>query len=263
MNYTLQEWLNLALRWMHVFAGIMWVGATYYFTWLDRRFHTTDPEEVWMVHSGGFYMVKKTKSPSPSNTLHWFKWEAAMTWLSGMLLLILVYYLGGALVDGEPGKPPFAIAASYGIGVLFVGWIVYDFLWISPLAKHESAAIVISFALLMGVAWWLPHVMSNRAAFLHVGALMGTLMANNVWSRIIPAQKKMVAVAREGGTPDPILAERAKFRSKHNTYLVIPVVMMMISNHYPVALYGRSDNWIVLGALTLVGWAVAHIVRKQ
>ena len=105
MNYTLQEWLNLAFRWIHVFAGIMWVGATYYFTWLDRRFHTTDPDQVWMVHSGGFYVVNKTKSPSPSHTLHWFKWEAAFTWMSGLLLLILVYYFGGALVDGEPGKP--------------------------------------------------------------------------------------------------------------------------------------------------------------
>jgi uncharacterized membrane protein len=186
-----------------------------------------------------------------------------MTWLSGMLLLILVYYLGGALVDGEPGKPSFPVAAAIGIGTLFVGWIIYDVLWLSPLAKNEPVAIAISFALLMGVAWWLPHVMSNRAAFLHVGALLGTLMANNVWSRIIPAQKKMVAAAREGGTPDPVLAERAKFRSKHNTYMVIPVVMMMISNHYPIALLGQSHNWIVLGALTLVGWVVAHIIRKQ
>jgi uncharacterized membrane protein len=146
---------------------------------------------------------------------------------------------------------------------MFIGWIVYDLLWLSPLAKNEPVAIVISFGLLVAVSWWLPHVMSNRAAYIHVGALLGTLMANNVWTRIIPAQKKMVAAARDGGVPDPILAERAKFRSKHNTYLVIPVVMMMISNHYPVALYGRADNWIVLSILTLVGWGVAHIVRKQ
>jgi len=263
MNYTLQEWLNLAIRWTHVFSGIMWVGATYYFTWLDRRFHTTDPDEVWMVHSGGFYVVKKAKKPSPSHTLHWFKWEAAITWLSGWLLLILVYYMGGALIDGDPGKPSFAVAATIGIGVMILGWIVYDLLWISPLAKNEPLAIVISFGLLVALAWWLPQVMSNRAAFLHVGAVLGTLMANNVWQRIIPAQKIMVAAAREGREPDPVLAERAKFRSKHNTYLVIPVVMMMISNHFPVALYGRNDNWIVLSVLTLVGWGIAHIIRKQ
>jgi uncharacterized membrane protein len=263
LSYTVQEWINLALRWTHVFAGIMWVGATYYFTWLDRRFHTSDPDEVWMVHSGGFYRVTKTKTPSPSHTLHWFKWEAAMTWMSGLPLLILVYYAGGLLVDGEPGKPSFAIAATIGMAVIFVGYKIYDLLWLSPLAKNEPAAIVISFALLMGLAWWLPRVMSNRAAFMHVGALLGTIMAANVWERIIPAQKKMVAAAREGREPDQKLAERAKFRSKHNTYIVIPVVLIMISNHYPIATYGHQYNWIVLGALTLVGWGVAHLIRKQ
>ncbi len=263
MSYTFQEWLNLALRWTHVFAGIMWVGATYYFTWLDRRFHTSDPDEVWMVHSGGFYRVTKTKTPSASHTLHWFKWEAAMTWMSGLPLLILVYYAGGLLVDGEPGKPSFAIAATIGMAVIFVGYKIYDVLWLSPLAKNGPLAIVISFALLMGLAWWLPHVMSSRAAFMHVGALLGTIMAANVWERILPAQKKMVAAAREGREPDPILAERAKFRSKHNTYIVIPVVLIMISNHYPIATYGHQYNWMILGALTLVGWGVAHVIRKQ
>jgi uncharacterized membrane protein len=263
MNYTLQEWISLAIRWTHVFAGIMWVGATYYFTWLDRRFHTTDPDQVWMVHSGGFYVVNKTSKPSPTHTLHWFKWEAAMTWLSGIPLLILVYYAGGLLVDGEPGKPPFAVAAAIGIGVLIVGWIVYDMLWLSPLAKNEAVAITISFALLVALAWWLPRVMSPRAAFMHVGALLGTCMAANVWMRILPAQRKMVAAVRDGREPDQTLADRAKFRSRHNTYLVIPVVMMMISNHYPIATYGNQYNWIVLAVLTLVGWAVAHVIRKQ
>ena len=259
-NYTIQEWLNLALRWTHVFAGIMWVGATYYFTWLDRRFHTTDPDQVWMVHSGGFYVVEKTKLPSPTHTLHWFKWEAAMTWLSGVPLLILVYYVGGLLVD-DPAQ--FNTAAAIGIGVIFAGWIVYDLLWLSPLAKVEPLAIAISYALIVALAWWLPHVMSNRAAFMHVGAVLGTLMAFNVWMRIIPAQKRMVAAAREGREIDQKLADRAKFRSKHNTYMVIPVVMIMISNHFPTTTYGNQYNWIVLGALTLVGWMVAHIIRKQ
>jgi uncharacterized membrane protein len=263
LSYTAQEWLNLALRWTHVFAGIMWVGATYYFTWLDRRFHTTDPDQVWMVHSGGFYVVNKTGSPSPTHTLHWFKWEAAMTWLSGFPLLILVYYMGGLLVDNEPGKPSFAVAAAIGIGTFIVGWIVYDLLWLSPLAKNEPVAIVISYALIVALAWWLPRVMSNRAAFLHVGAVLGTLMAANVWMRIIPAQRKMVAAARAGGEIDQRLADRAKFRSKHNTYMVIPVVLMMISNHYPISTYGHQHNWLVLAVLTLVGWGVAHWIRKQ
>ena len=263
MSYVVQEWLNLVLRWAHVFAGIMWVGATYYFTWLDRRFHTTDPDQVWMVHSGGFYVVNKEKMPSPSHTLHWFKWEAAMTWLSGFPLLILVYYMGGLLMDGEPGKPSFTVAAAIGIGVIFVGWIVYDLLWISPLAKIEPLAIVISYAAIVVLAWWLPRVMSARAAYMHVGALMGTLMAANVWMRIIPAQKRMVAAAREGREPDPRLGEQAKFRSKHNTYLVLPVVLIMISNHFPTTTYGHQYNWIVLAVLTLVGWAAAHVIRRH
>lgn len=259
-NYTLQEWLNLALRWIHVFAGIMWVGATYYFTWLDRRFHTTDPDQVWMVHSGGFYVVNKTSRPSPDHTLHWFKWEAAMTWLSGIPLLLLVYYFGGALVADQA---QFKTAAMIGIGVILVGWIVYDLLWLSPLAKIEPLAIAISYALIVALSWWLPQVMSPRAAFMHVGAVIGTLMAFNVWMRIIPAQRKMVAAARAGQPIDQTLADRAKFRSKHNTYMVIPVVLIMISNHYPIATYGREDAWIVMAVLTLVGWAAAHFIRKQ
>jgi len=263
LSYTVQEWLNLLFRWIHVFAGIMWVGVTYYFTWLDRRFHTTDPDEVWMVHSGGFYRVLKTNKSSPNHTLHWFKWEAALTWISGMLLLVLLYYAGGLLVDSEPGKPSFKIAAIIGMAVIFLGWKVYDLLWLSPIARNEPVAIVISYVLLVGLAWWLPQVMSSRAAYMHVGALLGTCMAANVWERIIPAQKKMVRAIGEGRDPDPVLAERAKFRSKHNTYIVIPVVLIMISNHFPVTTYGHQYNWVVLAVLTLVGWGVAHVVRKQ
>ncbi|HEY0371111.1 MAG TPA: urate hydroxylase PuuD [Thermoanaerobaculia bacterium] len=263
MSYLAQEWLNLILRWTHVFAGIMWVGATYYFTWLDRRFHTTDPEQVWMVHSGGFYVVRKEKQHDPAHTLHWFKWEAAMTWMSGMLLLVLVYYMGGVLIDNEPGKPSFAVAAAIGIGTILVGWKLYDLLWLSPLAKMEPLAIAISYAGIVALAWWLPHVMSSRAAYLHVGALLGTCMAANVWERIIPAQKRMVRAIAEGKPADPVLAERAKFRSKHNTYMVVPVVLIMISNHFPVTTYGHQYNWLVLAGLTLVGWGVAHIIRKQ
>lgn len=263
MNYATQEWLNLLFRWVHVFAGILWVGATYYFTWLDRRFHTTDPDQVWMVHSGGFYVVGKEKKPSSSHTLHWFRWEAAITWASGFLLLGLVYYMGGLLVDGEPGKPSFQVAAMIGIGTIIVGWLVYDLLWLSPLAKMEPLAIAISYALIVALAWWLPHVMSPRAAFMHVGAVLGTLMAANVWQRIIPAQKKMVAAVREGREPDQALADRAKFRSKHNTYMVIPVVLIMISNHFPTTTYGHQYNWVVLAVLTLAGWVAAHVIRRH
>jgi uncharacterized membrane protein len=258
MSYQLQEWLNLIFRWTHVFAGIMWVGATYYFTWLDRRFHTTDPEQVWMVHSGGFYVVNKESKPSPTHALHWFKWEAAMTWISGIPLLILVYYAGGLLVD--EGKN-FQTAAIVGIGAIIVGWIVYDLLWISPLAKIEPLAIAISFALICALAWWLPSVMSARAAYMHVGAVLGTIMAANVWMRILPGQRKFLAALREGREPDKRLTDRAKFRSKHNTYIVIPVVLLMMNFHFPTAT--RGYDWKMLAGFTLVGWMVAHIIRKQ
>ena len=255
MSYVVQEWLNLVFRWTHVFAGIMWVGATYYFTWLDRRFHTTDPDQVWMVHSGGFYVVNKTNKPSPEHTLHWFKYEALLTWISGTLLLIVVYYMGGLLVSEQN----FNVALAWGIGVLVVGWFVYDLLWLSPLP--EPVLAVISYAAVVALAWWLPHVMSPRAAYMHVGALMGTVMALNVWERIIPAQKKMVAAVREGREPDQRLADRAKFRSKHNTYLVIPVVLLMMNGHFPIAM--RGYDWKMLAGFVLVGWGVAHVIRKH
>ena len=259
MSYTLQEWLNLSLRWFHVFAGILWIGATWYFTWLDRRFHTTDPEEVWMVHSGGFYRVQKLSTPSPQHNLHWFKWEAALTWLSGFILLVIVYYLGGLMSDGEPGKLNNAQAIALGLAFVIVSWIVYDFV----LARDNRVAMGAGWLLIMATTYGLDRFMAPRAAFMHVGAAMGTLMGANVWMRIIPAQKEMVRSAREGGQPDPVLAARAKNRSKHNTFLIMPVLLIMISNHFPVALYGNQYNWLVLGILTLIGWLAAHIVRSQ
>ena len=259
MSYTVQEWLNLAIRWTHVFAGILWIGATWYFTWLDRRFHTSDPDEVLMFHSGGLYQVKKTQAPSSSHTLHWFKWEASFTWISGWALLILVYYIGGLMSDGDPNKlsTPWAIAA--GCGTVVVGWLVYDLV----LARNGWLALGAGLILIMFATWGLTQWMSARAAFMHVGAMLGTLMAANVWERIIPAQKQMVRVATEGGVPDARLGERAKNRSKHNTYLIMPVVLIMISNHFPVTTYGNEYGWAILGGLTVLGWGAAHLIRNH
>lgn len=259
MNYTTQEWLNLLARWFHVFAGILWIGATWYFTWLDRRFHTTDPGEVWMVHSGGFYRVEKLSTPSPSHTLHWFKWEAALTWLSGVVLLVIVYYFGGLMSDGEPGKLTNGQAIAAGVAFMVISWIVYDFV----LARDNRLAMTAGWLLIVGTTYGLDRLMAPRAAYMHVGAALGTLMTANVWMRIIPAQREMVRAAREGGQPDERLAARAKNRSKHNTFLIMPVLLIMISNHFPVALYGSQYNWLVLGILTILGWIAAHIVRSQ
>ncbi|HXI11985.1 MAG TPA: urate hydroxylase PuuD [Thermoanaerobaculia bacterium] len=263
MNYTLHELLNLVLRWTHVFAAILWIGSTYFFTWLDGRL--SDPKEggeVWMVHSGGFYAVKKEKSPLATQTLHWFKWEAAITWISGILLFVVVYYIGGVLVDGE-SPVSLGVAIGISLGSLVVAWLIYDMLWSSPLGSNEVVGTVISFVLLVAAAYTFSRIFSSRASYLQIGAIMGTLMAANVWERILPAQRRLVAAAREGTPLDPALGAEAKKRSKHNTYMVIPVTLIMISNHFPTLTYGSRYNWAVLGVVVLVGWVAARVIRGR
>jgi len=272
INPTLSEWLNLILRWVHVFAGIMWVGTTYYFTWLDARLteeekavaNTGDAAQIWMVHSGGFYVVEKRKVPDlVSRTLHWFRWEAGTTWLSGFALLILVYYVGGgALVDPDICDISVGAAIGVGLAVLIVGWVVYDLMMLSPLGKNERAFAVIAYLLVVGVAYGLSRTFSGRAAYIHVGALFGTIMAANVWMRILPAQKKMIAAINAGQKPDDKLSGQAKLRSKQNTFMAVPLVFLMISNHFPGVSYGDRYNWIVLAVLVLAGWVAAKFIRR-
>lgn len=269
---TINEWLNLILRWIHVFAGIMWVGTTYYFTWLDARLTeeekammaTGEPAQIWMVHSGGFYVVEKRKMPDiMSRTLHWFRWEAGMTWLSGMALLILLFYLGGgALVDQDVSDISVKAAVGLGIGVMVVGWLVYDLMMISPLGRNEKLFAVIAYVMIVATAYGLSRVLSGRAAYIHMGAMFGTIMAANVWMRILPAQKKMIAAIKEGRKPDDALSAQAKLRSKQNTFIVVPVVFLMISNHYPGVSYGERYSWAILAVLILVGWGVAKFIRR-
>ena len=269
---AISEWLNLIFRWIHVFAGIMWVGTTYYFTWLDARLseeekamaHSGQPAQIWMVHSGGFYVVEKRKVPDlASRTLHWFRWEAGTTWLSGMCLLIVVYYLGGgALIDRDVYDLSLLQAVGLGVGVLIVGWIVYDLIMISALARNEKLVAVIFYALLVATAYGLTRVLSGRAAYIHVGAIMGTIMAANVWMRILPAQKKMIAAINAGQKPDDALSAQAKLRSKQNTFMAVPVVFIMLSNHFPGATYGDRYNWAILAILILLGWGAAKFIRR-
>lgn len=272
LDPTLNEWLNLLFRWVHVFAGIMWVGTTYYFTWLDARLteeekaaaNTGTPAQVWMVHSGGFYVVERRKVPDlVSRTLHWFRWEAGTTWLSGFGLLVLVYYLGGGvLIDPDVRELSVGVAVLIGLGVILGGGFIYDVMMQTPLARNEKLFAAVAYLLIVILSYGLMQVFSARAAYIHVGALFGTIMAANVWMHILPAQKKMIAALNDGRKPDDRLAAQAKLRSKQNTFMAVPVVFIMISHHYPGVTYGDRYNWIILSILILLGWIAAKFIRR-
>jgi len=263
MNYTLSELLNLVIRWIHVFAGILWIGQTYFFTWLDATLNKPDEKgQIWMVHSGGFYVVEKQKKPELTRTLHWFRWEAAITWLSGLALFIVVYYLGGLLIDPSSSLS-LGMGIAISIAIMVGGWLVYDALWSSPLGHNYTAGAVVSYLLLVALAYGCTRIFSTRAAYMQVGAVMGTLMAANVWVRILPAQRRLIAATMEGKEPDERLATQAKTRSKHNTFMVVPLVLIMISNHFPVTTYGNKYNWLILSAIILVGWGAAKVIRSR
>jgi uncharacterized membrane protein len=273
MSFNINEWVELILRWVHVFAGILWVGTTYYFTWLDGRFGELEklaaglaepkntssgmsPDKtVWMVHSGGFYSVEKQIVPAiMPEKLHWFRWEAFLTWLSGFLLLGLIYYHRGYLVPMEDAKMSSGAAIGLSLGMIVAGWLVYDLLW---LFVPEKAGVIVSYALIVVVTWVSFHFFQERAACLQLGAMMGTIMTANVWMRILPAQRRMVAALSASQTPNQAEARRAKARSKHNTFMVVPVVILMLSNHYP-GIY----HWQIVCGLVLVGWIAAAIIRR-
>ena len=268
-HIDLHEWLNLIVRWTHVFVAILWIGQTYFFTWLDGRFAEEvkegggAPPQVWMVHSGGFYAVEKRAAPDlASRTLHWFRWEAAFTWLSGAVLLVIVYHAGGLMVDADGASIPTLRALGISLALIAGAWMVYDGLWRSPLARSEATATAVSYLLVVAAAYGLTRVLAGRAAYIHLGAMFGTLMAANVWQVILPAQRRMIAAIRKGEKPDLALSGRAKQRSKHNTFMVVPVVFIMLSNHFPVATYGHAHNWLILSALVLLGWCAARVLRR-
>ena len=265
MDFSLSEWLNLAFRWIHVFAAIMWVGTTYYFTWLDGQLRAAERRgsKLWMVHSGGFYTVQKHETLGvPAGDLHWFRWEAAVTWLSGVGLLAVVYYAGGALLDSPDGSMSNLAAIGIGIGAIVAGRVVYEILVGSPLRRSDLALAAVGLAATIAAAVALDTVFSGRATYIHIGAIFGTIMAANVWENILPAQRKMIAAAARGETIDPALGAGAKLRSKHNTFLAVPTVFIMISSHYPTATYGSSYSVAVLGSMILVGWVAAGWLRK-
>ena len=264
------EWLNLAIRWFHLTAGIAWIGSSFYFVWLDN--HLVPPKEgeatgeVWSVHGGGFYHKQKyavAPAKMPED-LHWFKWEAYTTWITGFSLLVLVYWVGAESFLIDPAKAQLSQGAAIGIGAaaLVVGWLVYDLLCRSPLARDNRVLGAVWFAFLVAAAWGLDRVFNARGAYLHVGAMIGTVMVANVFFVIIPNQRKAVAQLMRGEAPDPALGKAGKQRSVHNNYMTLPVLFIMISHHYAMT-FGAARPWLVLALLGLTGVAVRHVFNLR
>ncbi len=267
MSPHVRELVDLIIRWVHFIAGIMWAGNSMLFNWLDRNLEREPgaPEghegRIWMVHSGGFYdVVKRQLAPSEMpERLHWFMWQNLTTWVSGICLLIVVYYFGGASLLTDPNISSVSTAGAIGVGVgsIVVSWFVYDAIYRSPLAKKPLLASIISGAGLVGVAYGLTHVLSGRAAYIHVGVILGTLMTGNVWFFIIPSQRQLVALTRAGLPQNMALNKRAKERSIHNNYMTFPLLFIMISSHFP-STYGQKLNWLVLVVLGVTSAAIRH-----
>jgi uncharacterized membrane protein len=268
------ELLDLIARWTHVIAGIMWVGNSLLFNWLDRSLRPRADAEVygdiWLLHSGGFYLVEKNKGERTTdgglrlpNPLHWFKWQAYTTWLTGAALLLIVYYVGGRalLVDASVANIPHGTGTLIAVGTIVVSWLAYELIWRTIGNGAPRLAAMISAALLLAGIWLLASHLSARAAYLHVGALLGTLMAANVAFTIVPSQRELVAALSAGREPSQHIADRAKHRSIHNNYFTFPVIALMLSAHFP-SLYSRGG---ILPLLTLIvgGAAVRHVLNVR
>ncbi|MBA5688325.1 urate hydroxylase PuuD [Rugamonas apoptosis] len=270
------EWLNLIVRWLHVITGIAWIGASFYFVWLDNSIRPPAAGselakkgvsgELWAVHGGGFYNPQKyLVAPAElPKELHWFKWEAYSTWLSGIALLTIAYYFNAQamMIDKQVADIGSWQAVGIGIGTLVAGWTVYDLLCRSPLGQRELPFGIVVFVLIVAAAYGLTHVLSGRAAYIHVGALIGTIMVGNVLMLIIPGQRKMVEAMQAGGLPDPRHGQKAKQRSVHNNYFTLPVLFIMISNHYAMT-YRNDHAWLVLAFVMAAGVLIRHFFNLR
>ena len=268
------DWLNLLTRWLHVVAGIVWIGSSFYFIALDNHLRPPkDPRdaeegvggETWEIHGGGFYNIKKylVAPRILPETLHWFKWEAYTTWLSGFALMIVLYYLNAdtylidkSVADLSPGE---AVAIS--VGLLAAAWVVYDVLC-RLLAARPLVLAAVLLVLITIAAWGIGHLFSARAMYLQIGAMLGTMMVGNVFFVIIPAHWELVRAKQAGREPDPAANARAKLRSVHNNYLTLPVVFTMLSNHFPFT-YGHSYAWLILVVLLVIGAWVRHFFNLR
>ena len=270
MMVDLPAWLNLGLRWLHLTTGIAWIGASFYFVWLDMHLKPpADGEasgELWAVHGGGFYhnqkyQVAPRKMPPD---LHWFKWEAYATWLSGSALFVLIYYFGARtfLIDSSKANLDEFEAIGLSLAALLGAWLFYHLLCKTKLGDRGLIFGGIWFGALVAATYGLTHIFNSRAAYLQIGAMIGTVMVANVFYVIIPNQRKAVAALIAGHTPDPALGKAGKQRSLHNNYMTLPVLFIMISNHYPMT-YGASRPWLVLALLGLTGVVIRHVFNLR
>ncbi len=265
-NHVL-DWLSLLLRWGHFIVGVAWIGASFYFNWLENRLEriTTEDSDVagnlWAIHGGGFYHLKKYKLAPEQlpKHLHWFKWEAYMTWVTGFCLLCVVYYLNAEayLIEGGEQSINPNLGILIGLSALVVSWAVYDLLCKSALINRPLVLAVLLFLYFSLLTYILDHFLSGRATFIHVGAAIGTIMVANVFFVIIPSQKELVSAVTQGRELQAKMAKNALLRSRHNNYLTLPVLFIMISSHYPFT-YGHSLPWLVLATLSLAGVFVRH-----
>jgi len=266
MQAHLYMWFELLIRWAHLIVGIAWIGASFYFNWLENHLQRqARPEgiagDLWAVHGGGFYYLKKfaVAPPEMPATLHWFKWEAYMTWVSGMVMLVIVFYLNAEtyMINPAAGQISSTIAVTIGVAALLTSWVIYDLLCRSALSRREWLLGLMILAWFVLLSWVLTTWLSGRAAFIHVGAAIGTVMVANVFRVIIPAQKELVTAVTQNRTPDASKGRNALLRSRHNNYFTLPVLFIMLSGHYP-ATYGHPQNWLVLLVFSLAAVGIRH-----
>jgi uncharacterized membrane protein len=268
------DWLDLLTRWLHVIAGIVWIGSSFYFIALDNHLRPPRDDrereagiggETWEIHGGGFYNIKKyLVAPRVlPETLHWFKWEAYTTWLSGFALMVVLYYLNADtyLIDRSVADLSTGEAVAISIGLLAAAWIVYDVLC-RLLASRPFVLAAVLLVLITLAAWGIGHLFSGRAMYLQIGAMLGTMMVGNVFFVIIPAHWELVRAKQAAREPDPAANARGKLRSVHNNYLTLPVVFTMLSNHFPFT-YGHSYSWLILVVLLLIGAWVRHFFNLR
>ncbi len=270
MDAYAAELLHLVLRWVHLIAGIMWIGNSMLFNWLDRNLERKDdPQEghigqMWMVHSGGFYLVEKLMLPPGQlpKTLHWFKWQNGVTWLSGISLLIVVFYMGGAALMIDPSvadlAPRTAVVTS--LVSLVLAFALYDGIWRSPLRLSVPIATGFTVVLVLAFSALFFKLYSGRAAYVHVGVMLGTMMTGNVWFCILPSQRELIAATEQGRPQDPAVGYQAKQRSVHNNYFTFPVLFIMLSSHFPSTFGGRW-GWVVLTVLSLASATIRHLMN--